>query len=680
MNTLAAVLLLAAAQDAPPAPNPREEPPEVIVVGRAEDLVGEARSAAEGRVGQDELRRRPLLRTGEVVETVPGLIVTQHSGSGKANQYFLRGFNLDHGTDFAIWIDGMPVNMPTHGHGQGYADLNFLIPELVERIDYRKGPYSAEEGDFSSAGAARLRTFRTLPRSLARLEFGAFGFQRAVAAHSAQAGPGRVLFGLEGQHYDGPWEIDENFVKYNGLVRWVSGDEENGFDVTLMGYQGEWNSADQIPRRAVEAGTLDRFGVVDPTDGGRSRRFSLSGEWRTGMDAAYTRANVYLIDYRMRLFSNFTYFLDDPVEGDQFEQVDRRLVAGAAVSHRWFDRWFGKDVAVAVGLQTRGDAIGEVGLHRTAARARRSTLRDDEVLQNSAGAWAEAEIRWTEWLRSTAGLRGDLYRWEVDSSIDANSGTETDAIASPKLGLAFGPWARTEFYANAGLGFHSNDGRGATIRVDPTDGVTPVEPVDPLVRSVGAEVGARTAVLPGLQSTLSVFLLDLDSELLFVGDAGLTEPSRPSRRVGFEWANFYRPLPWLTLELDYARTKARFKDSDPAGDRIPGAVEDVLGAGLAVEGLGGFLGAIRVRRFGPRDLVEDGGVRSDATTLVSARVGYEAKGVTVALEIFNLFNAADDDITYFYESRLPGEPGPVADEHFHPVEPRAFRLSLSLTF
>ncbi|HXG61567.1 MAG TPA: TonB-dependent receptor [Planctomycetota bacterium] len=677
MNPLIAWLLAASAQN-PPAPP--QEPPEVIVVGRAENLVGDAESAGEGRVGQDELRRRPLLRTGEVLETVPGLIVTQHSGSGKANQFFLRGFNLDHGTDFATWVDGMPVNMPTHGHGQGYTDLNFLIPELVERIDYRKGPYFAEEGDFSSAGSARVRTFRSLPRGLARLELGEFGFQRAVAAHSAAAGPGRLLWGLEAQHYDGPWEIDENFVKYNGLVRFASGDEKNGADVTLMGYQGEWNSADQIPKRAVDAGTLDRFGVVDPTDGGRSRRWSLSGEWRSGTDAAATRANVYLIDYRLRLFSNFTYFMDDPANGDQFEQVDQRLIAGAAVSHRWFDRWFGKDVAAAVGLETRNDAIGEVGLHKTAQRVRLSTVRDDEVLQNSVGIWAEAEIRWTEWLRSTAGARGDLYRWDVESSVDANSGTETDAIAGPKLGLAFGPWADTEFYANAGLGFHSNDGRGATIRVDPTDGVTPVEPVDPLVRSKGAEAGVRTAFLPGLQSTVSVFLLDLDSELLFVGDAGITEPSRPSRRVGFEWANFYRPLPWLTLDLDYARTKARFKDSDPAGDHIPGAVKDVLAAGVSVEGLGGFLAALRVRYFGPRDLVEDGGVRSDATTLVSARLGYERDNVTVALEIFNLFNAEDDDIAYFYESQLPGEPAPVSDVHFHPVEPRAFRLGVTVRF
>jgi hypothetical protein len=682
MRIAVAVLWVAVPALARDSPEPKKpgEAQDVVIVGRAGNLVGDAQSASQGGVGQDDLRNRPLLRPGELLETVPGLVVTQHSGTGKANQYFVRGFNLDHGTDFATWIDGMPVNLPTHGHGQGYTDLNFLIPELVERIDYRKGSYAAEEGDFSAAGSARLRTFRTLAEGLAQIQWGQFGFQRAVLAQSVEAGPGRVLYALEGQHYDGPWEVEENFTKYNGLLRFGSGDERNGFDLTLMGYQGEWASADQIPRRAVDAGTLDRFGVVDPSDAGRSRRYSLSGEWRSASEAGQTRVNAYLIEYRMRLFSNFTYFLDDPVDGDQFEQVDQRMIVGASLSRQWRQRWFGVEASTTVGFQTRHDLIGEVGLHKTSQRARLSTVREDEVLQNSAGLWIENEVRWMEGFRTVLGLRGDLYRWEVDSNIEANSGTEVDGIVSPKGSLIFGPWAETELYLSGGLGFHSNDGRGATIRVDPVDGVTPVEKVDPLARAKSAELGARTAVLPGLRSSVAAFLLDLDSELLFVGDAGITEPSRPSRRVGFEWSNHYQPLPWLTLEADYSRTKARFRESDPAGDHIPGAVESVLSAGVSVHDLSGCFGSVRVRHFGPRDLGEDGSERSSATTLVNVRLGYEILRTTLALDIFNLFNSRDDDITYRYESQLAGEPGPVRDDHFHPVEPRSFRLSLTLRF
>jgi hypothetical protein len=648
-----------------------QEPGEVVIIGRAENLVGVAATASQGSVGQAELRSRPLLRPGEVIETVPGMIVTQHSGSGKANQYFLRGFNLDHGTDFATWIDGMPVNMPTHGHGQGYMDVNFLIPELVERVEYRKGSYYAEEGDFSAAGAARIRTVRKLPKSLASLEVGEFGHQRAVLAHSVDAGPGRVLFALEGHHYDGPWELEEDFDKLNGLLRWTAGDDRNGWDVTFTGYQGEWASADQIPRRAVDAGTLGRFGVVDPSDGGRSRRYGLSGEWRS----EGTRVEAYVVDYRMSLFSNFTY-RTDPVDGDQFEQVDRRLVAGAAVLHEWTTG----DARTSAGLQTRHDFIDEVGLHDTVQRVRASTVRDDEVTQSSAGAWIENEMRWTPKLRTVAGLRADLYRWDVDSSLSVNSGTETDAIASPKLVVVLGPWSDTEFYASGGLGFHSNDGRGAVIEVDPDDGVTPVGKVDPLVRTEGGELGLRTAFLPRLQTTLAVWILDIDSELLFVGDAGITEPTRPSRRIGIEWANHWRPLPWLTLDADYAHTKARFSDSDPAGDHIPGAVEDVVAAGISVQDLSGFFGSVRLRRFGPRDLIEDGSERSHSTTLVNARIGHEHGPLSVALEVFNLFDAEDDDITYFYDSQLAGEPAPVPDVHFHPVEPRSVRLSVTLRF
>lgn len=682
MRLVAAVLLVAIPGFAQETQEPKKpkDTHEVIVVGRAENLVGDAQTSSQGSVGQDELKQRPVLRPGEVLETVPGVIVTQHSGSGKANQYFLRGFNLDHGTDFATWIDGMPINMPTHGHGQGYTDVNFLIPEIVERVSYRKGPYYAEEGDFSAAGAVRIRTFRKLPESLAHLEMGEFGHQRAVLAHSIDTELGRVLFALEGQHYDGPWDVEENFTKYNGLVRYGSGDDRNGFDVTLMGYQGEWTSADQIPRRAVDAGILDRFGVVDPTDAGNSHRYSLSGEWRSGSDTSQTRVNAYLIEYRLRLFSNFTYYLDDPANGDQFEQVDQRVVVGAAASHQWFDKWLGADASTTVGLQTRNDMIGEVGLHKTAQRARLSTVRDDEVLQNSVGIWVENEMRWNAWFRTVAGLRGDFYFWDVDSNFEANSGTESDGIASPKGSLVLGPWAETEFYLSGGLGFHSNDGRGATIEVDPSDGVTPVEKVDPLVRAKGGEVGVRTGILPGLQSTVSVFILDLDSELLFIGDAGITEPSRPSRRLGVEWANYYRPLPWLTFDADFSHTKARFKDSDPAGDHIPGAIENVLAAGVSVHDLSGVFGSVRVRYFGPRDLIEDGSEHSDATTLVNARVGYEYKKAVFALEVFNLFNSKDDDITYLYDSQLAGEPGPVTDEHFHPVEPRSFRVSLTLRF
>jgi hypothetical protein len=664
------ILLAALAQ-----PSPQEE---VVVSGRAEPLVGEAASASEGVVGPRELGSRPLLRPGEILETVPGLIVTQHSGTGKANQYFLRGFNLDHGTDFAVWVDGMPVNLPTHGHGQGYADANFLIPELIEEAAFRKGPLRAEEGDFSSAGAVRIRSFRRLPDSLAVAEVGEFGRQRGLVAHDAEAGPGRLLAALEAVHYDGPWIIGddgENYVKFNGLLRYSAGTDLEGWDVSFLGYSATWHSADQIPRRAVLAGALPRTGVVDPSDGGESRRLALLASWRSGGWSA----SLYAVEYQMRLFSNFTYAID-PVNGDQFEQVDRRAVVGGTLSHRLDHALFGSPSETTFGLDLRNDVIVEVGLHQTTQRARWNTVRDDAVLQTSLGFWISDTTPWTPWLRTVAGARADVYLWDVDSSLAANSGSAADGIVSPRVNVVLGPWERTEFYAGFGLGFHSNDGRGATITVDPTDGVTPVAAVDPLVRTLGAEAGVRSTAVPGLQTGVSVFLLDIDSELLFIGDAGITAPTRPSRRIGVEWTNHWDVLPWLTVDADVAFTRARFRDPDPAGDRIPGAVEGVVSAGIRVHDLAGFEGAVRVRWFGPRPLIEDDSSRSASTTLLNLHLGYRWGQATLSFEVLNLLDSTDDDITYLYDSRLPAEGAPVTDQHFHPVEPRSFRVSLTLRF
>jgi TonB dependent receptor len=574
----------------------------------------------------------------------------------------------------------MPINMPTHAHGQGYTDLNFLIPELVEGIDYRKGPYYAEQGDFASAGAATMRYFTTLPKTLATLESGQYDYLRATIIHSVEVGPGRLILALEGTHQDGPWDVAENFVRMNGVLRYAVGDARNGWDVTLMGYRGDWSATDQVPREAVRSGLIDRFGTLDPTTGGSSHRDSLSASWRSGDARSVTRVNAYLIEYKLDLVSNFTYFLQDPVRGDQFEQFDHRFVVGAAAAHQWFDQWFGIDVDNEVGLQTRNDIIPEVSLHKTEATSRYQTVRDDRVLENSLGLYLRNRAEWTPWFRSEAGLRGDVYWFDVDSSLKPNSGSASDGLASPKLSLIFGPWEKTEFYLNGGLGFHSNDARGTTIKVDPSDGVTPVSKVDPLVRTKGADVGVRTATLEGLQSTLSGFILDIDSELLFVGDAGITEPSLPSRRTGIEIANYYAPLPWLSVDADVAYTWARFRDADPAGRHIPGAIEGVFSGGISIHNLDGFLASLRVRYFGPRPLIEDNSVRSDGSTLVNARVGYEYKSATLALEVFNLFNAKADDIAYFYRSQSTPGGTPADDVHVHPAEPRTFRLSLTLRF
>jgi outer membrane receptor protein involved in Fe transport len=652
----------------------------IVVTPVPEGLQGRADAASEGAIEEEQLERRPLSRPAAVLEAIPGVVVTQHSGSGKANQYFLRGFNLDHGTDFAVHVDGMPVNLPSHGHGQGYADLNFLIPELVEHIHFRKGPYYAEEGDFSAAGTARVDLKRALPGAAAQFTLGSFGYRRTLFTGGRDVAGGNLLGALEIGRDDGPWDNPERLRRLSALLRYTQGTERNGFTLTAMAYSARWNATDQIPLRAVHDGSLPRFGAVDATDGGKSSRASLSAQGMRSDEAGSTRASAYLIRSRLDLFSNFTYFLNDAANGDQFEQVDRRTVAGGDLSRSWRAPFDGRQMEHTVGARLRHDDIGQVGLFNTVARQRIGTVRSDAVRQTSVGLYYQNTLPWTGWLRSQLGVRADAYRMRVASDNAANSGNAGAALVSPKAGLVFGPWSETEFFVNYGHGFHSNDARGATITVDPASG-NPAARVRPLVRAKGGELGMRAAPFRGYQTSVALWRLQLDSELVFVGDAGTTQANRPSRRQGVEWTNLYRPSALVTLDFDLSLSRARFTGMDPAGDHIPGAIDRTASAGIGFGGNEGWSGELRLRYFGPRPLIEDNSQRSDSSTLVNARIGYAVnKQFKVGLEVLNLLNRRVDDITYFYTSKLRNEAAGVDDKHFHPAEPRSLRLSAAFNF
>lgn len=649
------------------------------VISHYDNAVGTSNAASEGLVRSDLIKNRPTLRTGEVLEFVPGMIVSQHSGDGKANQYYVRGFNLDHGTDFATYVDGIPVNMRTHAHGQGYTDLNFFIPELIDTIQYRKGPYYAEEGDFASAGAAHLNLVDNLPKAIASFSVGSNGYQRALLADSFTFASGNLLYGMELNYNDGPWKNDQDIKKYNALLRYSQGNKSDGFNITAMAYDNQWNATDQIPQRAVDTGEIDRFGTVDGSDGGDSYRYSLSfANFRYDEHSAFD-LNAYLVHSKLDLYSNFTYFLNDPINGDQFNQFEERDMLGLNVSQAWFTTWGGLPVENKLGLQTRFDDISPISLYNTRQQQRLSLIRKDKVEETSIGLYFENKVQWLEKFRTVAGLRYDWYDFDVNSSIAGNSGTANDAILSPKLAFIFGPWLDTEFFVNYGQGFHSNDARGTVQTVFPSG--APTNPVDPLVKTEGGEIGIRTEFFSGLQSSFSVWQLDSDSELVFVGDAGETEASRASRRYGIEWNTQYRASEWLLFDLDLAVSKARYKDNDSAGNYIPGAVNKVASLGATVTDWNNWFGAFQLRYFGPRPLVEDNSVRSDATTLAYAHIGYRfTPKLSLTMDIFNLFDRNVNDIDYFYGSRLSGEVSEVEDIHFHPVEPRSARLTLTYTF
>jgi hypothetical protein len=658
----------------------------VEVVGR-DNLVGEAVSASQGLVGQQEIEVRPLSRTGEVLELVPGMVVTQHSGTGKANQYFLRGFNLDHGTDFASFVDGMPVNMRTHGHGQGYSDLNFIIPELISSISYKKGPYYADVGDFSGAGSAHMKTANYLNHGKVEITLGEDNYSRLLAMDSVSNGSAEWLYAVEANRYDGPWsDIDEDLDKLNSVLKHSRPLAGGELSLTLMAYDNSWNSADQIPQYAVTNGLIDELGSIDTTTGGESSRYSLSANWQRGG----WQVSAYTINYDMTLWSNFTYFLDDETNGDQFEQVDDRWIYGGNASYQFNGNLLGHAMSNRFGMELRLDVIDEVGLYKTAQRQRLGTVRSDKVDELSTGIFWENQLAWTDKLRSIIGLRYDYYDFEVDSRIDENingidlsdnSGSSDEGLLSAKASLIYAFNEQWEVYGSAGQGFHSNDARGTTIQLDPADGAA-VEAVDPLVRSLGAELGVRGFITEQLNTSLALWYLELDSELLFVGDAGNTEPSRKSERQGVEVTAYYHLNDEWTLDVEYAHADSTFADSDPAGDEIPGAIEQVWQLGLSADLASGWFGSTRLRYFGERPLEESGTVTSDSSTVVNLRAGYRWQNVTVKADVLNLLDSDDHDIDYLYESRLASNPSGVGTEdiHYHVLEPRTVRVSASYQF
>ncbi len=642
---------------------------EVVVYGRSVQQIGTADSASEGVVGFEDIQLPPLLRVGELVEAVPGMVATQHSGTGKANQYFLRGFNLDHGTDFSATMDGVPLNMRTHGHGQGYLDLNPLIPELVKTTRYQKGPYAPEKGDFSSAGSVDFDYYDALPDTLIEVTLGQDGYGRALAAGNA----GNLLGAIDITRYEGPWEIDEDLNQTKAHLSWSPTINELQTRFAVDYYDSDWNAADQIPARAVESGLFDELGFIDPDLGGASQRIAARAELKG--ENSYGQLYVAYSDFS--LFSNFTYLLNDPVNGDEFEQEDERLMYGGQFVQTITPS---KNHSLTWGAEFRHDDIRELGLYSSSARQQLQTIRQDEVDQTSYGAFTRWDWQAGEQLRVMLALRADHYTFDVDANQPQNSGLDSDTQFSPKLTFAYLLNDNVELYANYGRGMHSNDVRGVVIEVDPVTG-EPVDQVPLLVPTEGGELGVRFETGTSFNATIVLFTLDVDSELVFVGDAGGTEPNDGSERTGVELNAFYQPLDWLTLNASYTYTDANYEDVDSQLDHIPGAIESTFSAGANMSWESGFSASVRLRYLGEGPLIEDNSVKSDSSLLVNAALQYERGPMGLKLEVFNLTDSDDTDISYFYESRLPGEPAEgVSDIHYHPLEPRTARLSMSWRF
>jgi len=787
----------------------------INVQGREDELVGVAESGSQGTVGAKEIQDRPILRSGEVLETVPGLIITQHAGGGKANQYFLRGFNLDHGTDIAIFLDDMPLNLPSHAHGEGYSDMNTVIPEFVKRVDFAKGPYYANVGNFSSAANAHVEFFKTLPENFFKVEGGTHTYGRAVLGASQRLGRGNLLYGGEEYYYDGPWIHPDGFNKFNGLLTYSQGDDTNGASITAHAYHGKWSSSDQIPVAAQSL--VGYFGTLNPSDGGHSQRYSLQGEWHRQTENSESKIMAALWYYDLDLYSDFTYSLVDYNKEDQFNQQDRRWVGYVDAQHTAFGTWAGRKMSNTFGVQFRNDWINN-GLYRTANRVRTaktdysatgasffpagstagpncidlppktpltltvilpagtingapagtaagttasfsvptgstfrtttcptlpSTTSRDNFTDLIGSAFWENKVQWASRFRSVLALRGDEEKFVVTSlaypNLTAlsdgtsaipnalNSGSAAKFLPSPKASLIFGPWANTEFYLQGGFSFHSNDGRGSTQVVEPVSPDYPypgqIQPkISPLVEQKGGEIGVRTAAVPHLQSTLSLWYLRSNSELQQDGDTGGTSPSeQSSNRYGIEWANYFTPTKHLALDADIADSRAQFTQIDPGdatfqvvkaplyvcstgaascpttsansygnvywqqggpgGKLVPEAVKVVVSSGATLHDYKGFSSSLRLRYFGPRYLTSDGLYQSKQTVLLNGEVGYQFfKKWHVTAEFLNMLDRKDADIDYAYVYQITPTAAPAFGRVNHPTEPFLLRFSLGRSF
>jgi outer membrane receptor protein involved in Fe transport len=714
---------------AAPAPAPQSE------VDRAQEKFNATQEAASEQFTTGKaINAVPFERPGEALETaVPGLTVTQHSGEGKANQYQLRGFQLDHGTDLALWLDGMPLNMRTHAHGQGYADANFLIPELLSYVIARKGPYYAEEGDFASAGAVHMQYIDKLEQGLVVATGGSFGYGRLLGIQSYKIAGGDLLAALELGNVEGPWVRPDEMHKINGVLRWSQGTQDNGLSLTGMAYANRWYSTDQIPQRAVTEGVIPLWGNIDPTDGGNTTRFSFSGRWSQTEGDRASRIEAYAIRSTLNLFNNFDYFLTQPVLGDQFHQFDHRTVLGVYARHGVKYDLAGFPVETDFGMQGRYDNI-RLGLQDTWQRQPYDTLTNDEVAESSIAFWTDTTVRWNSWFRTTGGFRFDYYHASIGDIQDPlsapkdamgvpiwtgpwNSGTKSNAITSPKAAIVLGPWEKTELFLDFGEGFHSTDARGTVTTQNTVDG-SQVATIPLLVKSHGAEIGARTKFIDGLDSTISFWWLNFDSENQFNGDTGTTQFGRPSRRYGVEFNNHYSPTDWLHFDGDLALTHTRFRGVDQlqaltwvgliqpdtvgyytylgnaAGNYIPEGPSIVASVGLEVGESKGWFGALKYRYKGVYPLTEDGYFKAPANGTVNLRVGYRFdNGWKLQADAFNVTNSRSDQVAYGYGSLLKTDPlfapcqsgvAPAAvcaigqmDRHFHPVEPPAVRVTLS---
>ena len=674
-------------------------------------------SAASSRsIRQFDMKTRPAPSSQDLLMLAPGLIIAQHAGGGKAEQIFMRGFDADHGTDVAISVDGLPVNMVTHGHGQGYADLHFLIPEVVESIDVYKGPYFSQFGDFATAGAVQLGTVDHPENNIVKIEGGMYNTGELTTVLKIPTSGVHQSAYFAGQFYstDGPFESPQNFNRFNVFGKFhthFSGKSE--LAVTMGAFSSAWDASGQIPTRAVNEGVISRFGAIDDMEGGVTSRtnYSVLYEYGKGTNNEFT-IQGYSSWYNFKLFSNFTYFLLDSVNGDMIEQTDSRSISG--INSKYIVRSAIGNILTktTVGGGLRADNIN-VGLWKSPDRIRDIQYRDDFVSQRNLFLWAEEVFYFNTKWRLQVGIRGDYFTFDMNDKLDGKADTITSLphassyaqklIVNPKLNIVFSPTGSTEFFVNVGSGFHSNDARDVIIsqrvseiehdlerkgyskfEIDSTLISRNFNPaaanVKTLPRAIGAEIGTKLNFGSNIILGLSLWQLYMEEELVFVGDVGNTEVSGSTQRLGIDLEARIQLTKWLWADFDLNLAKGVYIDEPVGNNFIPLAPNITSTGGLTVIHPMGFEGSLRYRYIGSRPANENNSVVALGYTLINARLGYKFKHVTLFGNIENLANAEWNEAQFDTESKLKFDTESVSEINFTPGNPFNVKLGLIVRF
>lgn len=626
-------------------------------------------------LSQVDIKFRPINTSQDILRMVPGLFIAQHAGGGKAEQIFLRGFDADHGTDINVEVDGLPVNMVSHAHGQGYADLHFLIPELVSYVDFDKGPYFADKGDFSTAGYVAFQTKNRLDRNFIKMEGGSFGSARAVAGVNIPMKDNKTNAYIASEFFrsDGYFLSNQKFNRFNFQSKFNRQINSNTrLSATLTAFASNWNASGQVPDRAVENGEISRYGSIDPTEGGNTRRFNAYVKLiRQFNNGASLENQVYAVKYNFSLFSNFTFFLKDSINGDQINQLESRWVYGYKTHYTQTSSLWGKNLKTELGGGFRYDRVDNIALIHTVKRMFLNDIKRGDIAEGNVNGFASETLSLTNKLSINGALRFDYFHFSYDDKLSAVTTNGVDkAVVSPKININYQATSEINLFVRTGSGFHTNDAR---VVVAQSGRQT-------LPKAYGSDIGVDIKVTPKLLLHTALWRLDLAQEFVYVGDDGIVEPSGKTKRQGIDVSIRQQINSWLFLDGDLNLTKPRFKSEPARENYVPLAPIITSIGGLSFRRTNGFNGSIRYRYMGNRPANEDNTVIAKGYMIADAILNYTRAGFEIGMSIENIFNRKWKEAQFDTQSRLQNEAVPVSEIHFTPGTPFALKLRVTKYF